>query len=129
MVDSMTDAAKDMATDEVVSDPKRSVVLQRVSFEALQGKLDDYHLYALPQDQTLRIETLAPAQFRWSTDGSHTVQEGVPRPTGLELLVTDLPAQNLPEGAQVAFTFFWVEAGRWEGENFAVTVEAGRLEG
>lgn len=32
---------------EIVSDPKRSVVLQRVSFEVLEGKLSDYHLVAL----------------------------------------------------------------------------------
>src|SRR2546421_2152622 len=32
---------------EVLTDPYRNVVLQRVRFEALQGKLSDYHLYAL----------------------------------------------------------------------------------
>ena len=32
---------------EIVSDPKRSVLLQRVTFEALAGELSDYHLYAL----------------------------------------------------------------------------------
>ena len=32
---------------EVLSDPYRSVVLQKITFEPLQGKLSDYHLYAL----------------------------------------------------------------------------------
>ena len=32
---------------EVLTDPYRSVVLQKVRFEPLQGKLSDYHLYAL----------------------------------------------------------------------------------
>ncbi|HEY1679090.1 MAG TPA: glucan 1,4-alpha-glucosidase [Candidatus Sulfotelmatobacter sp.] len=32
---------------EVFSDPYRNVVLQKVRFEALQGQLSDYHLYAL----------------------------------------------------------------------------------
>src|SRR5580704_4941069 len=32
---------------EVVTDPYRSVVLQKVRFEPLQGQLSDYHLYAL----------------------------------------------------------------------------------
>jgi len=32
---------------EVLTDPYRNVVLQKVKFEALQGKLSDYHLYAL----------------------------------------------------------------------------------
>ena len=32
---------------EVLTDPYRNVILQKVRFEALQGKLSDYHLYAL----------------------------------------------------------------------------------
>jgi glucoamylase len=32
---------------EILSDPQRDVVLQRVRFAPLQGVLDDYHLYAL----------------------------------------------------------------------------------
>ncbi|HZB95318.1 MAG TPA: glucan 1,4-alpha-glucosidase [Herpetosiphonaceae bacterium] len=32
---------------EIIADPRRPVVLQRVRFVPLQGKLEDYHLYAL----------------------------------------------------------------------------------
>jgi glucoamylase len=32
---------------EILSDPYRNVVLQKVRFEPLEGKLSDYHLYAL----------------------------------------------------------------------------------
>jgi len=32
---------------EVLSDPYRSVVLQKIRFEPVQGRLDDYHLYAI----------------------------------------------------------------------------------
>ena len=32
---------------EVLTDPYRNVVLQKIRFEALQGELSDYHLYAL----------------------------------------------------------------------------------
>jgi len=32
---------------EVLTDPYRNVVLQKIRFEALQGQLSDYHLYAL----------------------------------------------------------------------------------
>jgi glucoamylase len=32
---------------EIFTDPYRNVVIQKVRFEALQGKLSDYHLYAL----------------------------------------------------------------------------------
>jgi len=45
-------------TKEVLSDPYRNVVLQKIRFEALQGKLADYGLYAL----------LSPHLANW---GSH----------------------------------------------------------
>jgi glucoamylase len=32
---------------DIIADPRRSVVLQRIRFTPLQGKLEDYHLYAL----------------------------------------------------------------------------------
>jgi glucoamylase len=32
---------------EIIADPRRDVVLQRTRFEALQGRLSDYHLYVL----------------------------------------------------------------------------------
>ena len=32
---------------EVLTDPYRNVVLQKVRFEALQGQISDYRLYAL----------------------------------------------------------------------------------
>jgi hypothetical protein len=34
----------------------------------------------------------------------------------------DLPTAQLPEGAKVIFTFYWVEADRWEGQHFFVAV-------
>jgi glucoamylase len=32
---------------DIIADPERSVILQRIRFTALAGKLEDYHLYAL----------------------------------------------------------------------------------
>jgi len=34
-----------------------------------------------------------------------------------------LPTASLPVGAQAAFTFFWPKENRWEGTDYAVTVE------
>jgi hypothetical protein len=39
------------------------------------------------------------------------------------LNVADLPTAELPAGKGVAFTFFWPEAGRWEGVDCSVGVE------
>src|ERR1700704_4441064 len=55
---------------EVLTDPYRNVVLQKVRFEALQGKLSDYHLYTL----------LAPhlANFGYGNTGWMGDYKGVP---------------------------------------------------
>jgi glucoamylase len=42
---------------------------------------------------------------------------------GLGVHVFDLPTEALPTGAMVIFTFYWHEAGKWEGEDYVVMVE------
>ena len=39
--------------------------------------------------------------------------------------VTDLPTSDLPAGGTIVFTLRWAP-DRWEGQDFAVTVEADR---
>jgi glucoamylase len=70
--------------------------------------------------KVLRVETLSPAVIRWTADGWLTVREAETRDTGLGVFVADLPTEMLPSGAQVVFSFYWPEAGRWEGVDFAV---------
>jgi glucoamylase len=55
---------------EVLTDPYRNVVLQKIRFEPLQGKLSDYHLYAM----------LAPhlANFGYGNTGWVGDYKGVP---------------------------------------------------
>lgn len=81
---------------------------------------------AIPRGKTLRIETLAPAVVRWSADAWRSVRESATRPSGLGVHIVDLSTAGLPAGAQVLFTFYWPEAGRWEGSDFAVIVEERR---
>jgi glucoamylase len=73
--------------------------------------------------RTLRIEVLAPARVHWSPDGWQTVHDGPTTDTGLGIHHLDLPTERLAAGTVVGFTFFWPEAGRWEGQDFEVTVE------
>ena len=55
---------------EVLTDPFRNVVLQKIQFEPLRGKLADYHLYAL----------LAPHLANWGKENTAWVGDykGVP---------------------------------------------------
>jgi glucoamylase len=76
----------------------------------------------MPAGQCLRVEVLQPALLHWSVDGWRTVTDTATRDTGIGLHVADLPTESAPVGAQVAFTFFWPGANRWEGSDFTVAV-------
>jgi len=79
-------------------------------------------IHTLPAGKLLRMETLAPARVHWSADGWGSVHDIHTRDTGLGLHVADLPTSELPEGRAVHFTFQWLEADRWEGQDFAVQI-------
>ncbi len=77
----------------------------------------------MPPGLRLRVENLAPATVRWSSDGWATSQDASSRDTGVGVHVVDLPTEKLPSGSRVAFTLYWREEQRWEGTNFEVCVE------
>jgi len=73
--------------------------------------------------RTLRIELLSPAVVHWSADGWGTAADTPTRDTGLGVHLADLPVGDTP-GREIRFTFRWLDGGRWEGEDFGVTVIA-----
>ncbi len=81
---------------------------------------------SIPAGKVLRVEVLAPAIVHWSRDAWHMVEDTRTWDTGLGVHVADLPTDALPPGARAVFTFFWPEADRWEGIDFAVTIDAAR---
>ena len=76
----------------------------------------------LPTGKLLRIELLAPALIHWSADDWRTTQDIRTTDSKLGIHFADLPTDGLPAGRTVTFTFLWLEASRWEGVNFEVTV-------
>jgi hypothetical protein len=76
----------------------------------------------MPAGRTLRLEVLAPANVRWSVDDWADAHDAPTRDTGLGVHVADLPTSGLAASARVLFTFYWPDAGRWEGADFAVTL-------
>jgi glucoamylase len=78
----------------------------------------------LPAGKTLRIETLNPATVHWSADNWNTITDTPTRDTTLSVHVADLPTGRLPAGAEVVLTFYWPQAGTWEGRNYSVRVVA-----
>jgi glucoamylase len=76
----------------------------------------------MPARNTLRIEVLAPARIHWSSDGWQTVHDTDTTTPGLGIHYADLPTADLPVGSQICFTFYWPQAGHWEGVNFDIQV-------
>jgi glucoamylase len=77
----------------------------------------------IPQHKSLRLMLPKPAEVHWSIDGWKTSQDTKTRDTSLGIHRLDLPTASLPPGGEVAFTFYWPEENRWEGQNYSVTVK------
>jgi glucoamylase len=77
----------------------------------------------LPCGKKLRLLLMEPAMVHWSVDNWQTVEDSDSEESGWNLQHLDLPTETLAVGRQVTFTFFWKNAGRWEGRDYQVTVE------
>ena len=76
---------------------------------------------SIPAGGRLRVHAEAPFRLRWTDDGWATVKDSASTPTRVGVHFVDLEAP--PEGrAPINFTFWWPEAGRWEGRDFEVDV-------
>lgn len=74
--------------------------------------------------RSLRVEVHVPALVHWSADGWNTTHDDETSDTGLGIHVADLKTAELEPGTMIVFTFYWPEAARWEGTDFAIDVTA-----
>ena len=88
----------------------------------------NHKLRSLPPGKILRIELMAPAVIHWTADDWKTCQDLKTHDAGLGIHMADLPTQSLPEGRQIKFTFYWPDAGHWEGNDFMVRIATWRRE-
>ncbi|MGH8397003.1 MAG: glucan 1,4-alpha-glucosidase [Gammaproteobacteria bacterium] len=79
-------------------------------------------LRLLPAGRTLRIESLAAAKVHWTLDDWRSMHDTLTLDSGVGIHYVDLPTTKLKPGAQCIFTFFWQQAGHWEGTDFMVQV-------
>ena len=84
----------------------------------------NHKLHKMPQGKTLRIETLSPAMVHWSDDGWHTVKDTQTKDSGFGVYYADLPSSYIPEDGEIIFTFYWINANRWEGNDFNIRIKA-----
>ncbi len=88
----------------------------------------NHKLHSLPPGKILRIELMAPAVIHWTADDWKTCHDVKTDDAGLGICMADLPTKTLPEGTQIKFTFYWPDAGRWEGKDFMVRIATWRRE-
>ena len=76
------------------------------------------------QGTIFRIVVAAEATIVWSPDNWATTNKSdTTGCQGLDLWFADLPTKDLPDRTVVEFTFFWIDAQRWEGRNWQIAVE------
>jgi len=71
----------------------------------------------------LRVQTGAPFLLRWTRDDWVTAEDSRSIPTALGIEYFDIDPRP-PRGGRIRFTFFWIDAGTWEGRNFEVAVSS-----
>src|SRR5207302_9688526 len=77
----------------------------------------------LPCGKKLRIILLTPGMVHWSDDHWQTTHDSYSRDSGLGVHAVDLPTRNLVTGHEVVFTLYWPDEQRWEGKDYAITIE------
>ncbi len=70
--------------------------------------------------KVFRVEAATPFTLHWSPDNWTTSEDTASADTGLGMHIVNIPADKLAGGTGIVFTFFWTEAGTWEGRNFEV---------
>ncbi len=83
-----------------------------------------HQLRTIATGKALRIVVAAEATVVWSSDGWVTTNHfATANVDDLDLWFSDLPVAALPSGGVIEFTFFWVAAQRWEGQNWQVQTQ------
>ena len=95
-----------------------TVRLKRINF----GQLTNISVHAVTTAcwRGRAYKTSAPATIHWSFDESRTTQATEATDTGIGCWFTDLPAAELKPGAEIVFTFRWVD--KQEEKQFRVII-------
>jgi len=85
----------------------------------------NHKIRSIPFGKILRVETLSPATIHWSVDDWNTVNDSQTHGVDLGIYMADLTTESLAEGAQVKFTFFWLQENRWENVDYTINIDKG----
>jgi len=82
----------------------------------------NHKVRAVRADQRLRLEVHAPAEIRWSADDWTTVHHEPMAEIAPGVWAREFPPNLFSPGRALRFTYYWPQAGRWEGRDFVISV-------
>ncbi|MCC6319643.1 MAG: glucan 1,4-alpha-glucosidase [Gemmatimonadaceae bacterium] len=82
----------------------------------------NHKLAAMPAGKLLRVELPTRAMVHWSTDEWATTHDSETRERPFGTHVIDLPVAGARAATTVRFTFYWLDAARWENRDYAVVL-------
>ena len=71
---------------------------------------------------TLRVQAPAGFMLRWTANEWQEIHDTRSTATSLGIEFVNIPILQ-EQRSPIRFTFHWLEADRWEGKDFEVTVE------
>lgn len=114
-------SARDGAVFDTVEPVRRRYIEERVVSD-LQVWLFNHKLRATNAHRPLRIEVNAHARLRWTANDWASVNDTELMDEGLGVFACEFAPGELNAGEVLKFTFYWTEANRWEGRDFAIAI-------
>jgi glucoamylase len=111
----------DGAVFDMPSQPVRRYLEEKTGSSLMIWRFN-HRIRELPQGKILRIETLAPAQLRWTCNQWQDFKEETSCDTGFGIHIFDLPNEMFSRASIFEFTFYWPESQTWEGKNFRMQI-------
>jgi glucoamylase len=72
--------------------------------------------------EMLRVIGEGRFSLRWTSDNWASVHDSASQTNALDIKHVDLTELATTPGMSIAFTFFWIDADRWEGTNYVIAV-------
>lgn len=80
----------------------------------------NHKCHRMPSGKLARIEVQAAAMVRWSLDNWQSFTDTPTKDSKLGMYIVDLPTAECAFGQTLLFTFHWLDADKWEGQDFQI---------
>jgi glucoamylase len=115
-------SARDRAVFDQIEPVRLRYVEQGVTSD-LQVWLFNHKLRAARAGKPLRIEVNAAGRLHWTANEWVSTADAEFADEGLGVYAHEFAAGELKTGEVLKFTFYWNDAARWEGRDFAIAIQ------